>query len=196
MDKKDPIPFRAKRRERQQRVRPATPGELDDFRVYWSRFFRGPFKGPGRDVWTERMLWGNALFAGLVRALATLFTTGFSVLYMVTVLINTFFVFFLVYYIMSWVMNWILVRWQLRTASTGYLRLEMIVLSGFLVVMSLLPLIPSVGGYAYPLGMVGFGVLVVIHAHRAVRASWTQSMISTLGGGLAVIAIQILLSHL
>ncbi len=200
MDKKDPIPFRAKKRERQMtRNRgpsPAGGGELDDVRAYWQRFFHQPFGGPGRLLWTDRMFWGNALAAALLTAIATGVEAGFQVLLIITSAINTFFIFFLIYYLMAWVTQWLLVRLNVRQASTDAIRLELIVLSGWLVAVSLLRIIPLFQPWLYDASVVGFGILAALAVRRSARASWRNAGLATLGGGLSVIIVSMLLTRL
>lgn len=203
MDKKDPIPFQLRKRERQNqrhtpRKKPAAPrggGETDDIRIYWTQFFKHPWGGTGRLFWTERMLWGNALIAALATTVGAVLELGFQFLMVLSVFINAFFLFFLIYYMMPWVIDWIMVRFNVRSGSIDGLKLEMIVLSGWLVVVNLLRLVPFYAPLPYYAAMLGFMILILLAVRRQTRAGWPQSIGATAGGALAVLIVLALLSH-
>jgi len=198
MNKKDPISF--KDRKRQKKITHYQPprggGELDDVRTYWVRFFHNPFAGPGRLMWTERMLWGNALIAGILTIVGGIFAFGFKPLTLFSLFINAFFVFFLVYYLMPWVMNWILIRLQVRQSSVDSLKLEMIVISGWLVAVNLIRLIPYIQPLLYDCSVLLFGILTVLSIRRVTRASWGQAILSSLGGALSVVIVLTILAYI
>lgn len=209
MDKKDPIPFRARQRQhraarkvtppRQRPVPrpPSKPGELDDVRAYWTRLVHEPFAGPGRFYWTDRMLWGNALLTALASMVITAVRLGgLHILALFSEGINTFFVFFLVYYLFSWVCWWLLVRLGQRQASVDTLKLDMIVVSGWLAMVVLLGLVPYLQPWLYSAALLGFAVLTVRAVRRSIRAPWSASMMSAAGGLISVLLVQIILTRL
>lgn len=195
MDKKL-ISLRDKRRERriQSRKPPRRPGELDDVLVYWQRMIRNPLQMAGRQYWTERMLWGNALLAGLLQAVGLTVWQGIHPLIFITTVVNTLFLFFLVYYVMTYVISWILERTGQRIVNLDSLRTGLIVLSGWLLVLELLPLIPV--PYLYGAGILGFSLLVLRSVHYATRASWSRIVLATAGGEVLIAVIMMLLAHL
>lgn len=207
MDKKDPIPFNSRKRQKrvkdartqsryQQPPRRPTDGALDDVRAYWTHFIRAPFAGPGRFYWTERMLWGNAVIAGILSLIGTAIVVGFAPLTLISYAINAVFVFFVVYYLMTWVINWILIRMGSRQHFTDALRLEMIVLSGWLVVVSLVRLVPIAQPLLYDAAILVFGILTLIAVHRVARVTWTKAILSSLGGAIAVILLLMILQNI
>lgn len=216
MGKKDPIPFQQKKRERTGRPgrkgapkprsgkKPGPPnrpvstprgaGETQEVRLYWSHFIRQPFAGPGRFLWTERMLWGNALIAAVLTTIGITIEIGFSLLTMISVFINAFFLFFLVYYLFPWVADWVFRKLKVYASSVDGLKLEMIVLSGWLVIVSLMRLVPFYYPLPYWTAALLFGVLMLIAVHRRVRSSWGQAALATAAGGLAVAVVMLILS--
>jgi hypothetical protein len=97
MDRKRPISFQARRKERrQQRTRAGTGGEFDEVVRYWQQFVRHPWSGSGRFFWTERMFWGNAILGGAVAMAAGILEAGLHPLLLVVLFINVFFLFVLV----------------------------------------------------------------------------------------------------
>lgn len=203
--KKDPIPFQLKKKQRSQAKkaassrRPKGPGshpnaggEIDDVRLYWQHFVHEPFAGPGRFLWTERMLWGNALLAGLAVMAGVTLEFGFHLLNMISVFINVFFLFMLAYYLVPWVADWIFRRMHVYTSTSDGLKLEIIVLSGWLVVASLIRVVPYYAPIPYWLAMVGFAVLLARAIHRRVRTPWTQTVLAA-GGGMAALAVIMLI---
>lgn len=198
MDKKQPIPFRNKKRERQTARYQPSPGtgELADVRTYWLRFLHNPWGGPGRLIWTERMFWGNALIAGLLTAVGTAIMAGFQPILIVSLFIDAFFNFFLVYYLMTWVIDWVLVRMGAHQSSTTALRLEMIVLSGWLVLVNLFRLIPVLVPFLFDLAMLAFGVLTILAVRRQTHADWFKAIVASLAGGVAMVLLLTLMAHL
>ncbi|PSR21784.1 MAG: hypothetical protein C7B45_09370 [Sulfobacillus acidophilus] len=207
MDKRDPISFQQRKRERQakragvvkqrptQRPSPARAGgETDDVREYWARFIHHPFSGSGRFLWTERMLWGNALLASILTTIGIAVEVGFHLLTMISVFINAFFLFFLAYYLFPWVADWILRQHQKRVSSVDTLKLEMIVLSGWLVIASLVRLVPVYYPLPYFAALLAFAVLVMVAVHRQVRVPWSQSALATAGGVMSVAIVMAILS--
>lgn len=207
VDKRDPIPFQQRKRERQaKRAQASKPnpmqrpsagrpgGETDDVRDYWARFVHHPFSGPGRLLWTERMLWGNALLAAILTTIGSMLEVGFRLLTMISVFINAFFLFFLAYYLFPWVADWILRQRQVRASTVDSLKLEMIVLSGWLVIASLIRLVPFYSPLPYFAALLAFGVLVMLAMHQRIRVSWSQSALATAGGIFSVAIVMAILS--
>lgn len=208
MDKKDPIPFRARRREkraaRAQRTvrrppgprRPsAHPGELDDMRAYWTHFLKSPLGG-GRFYWTDRMLWGNAIFTGLIAMIVAGVRIGFQPLTIITVGINSFFLFVLVYYLMPWVMDFLLNRLGVRQSAVDPIKLDVIALSGWLAIALLLRLVPLVQPFLYDAVLLWATILLFWAVRRIMRAPWYAALAATLGGVLSVVIVQWLLTYL
>ncbi len=211
LDKKDPIPFQSRKRQRAQRkvpprkgavkprsssVRPVGPrgGETDDVRDYWHRFLRHPLSGPGRLLWTERMLWGNALLAALLTTAGIVVEFGFRFLTIISVFINAFFLFFLAYYMFPWVVDWIFHRQHVHASTVDGLKVEMIVLSGWLVIASLAHLVPFYAPLPYSAALLACGILALFAVHRRVRASWVKTALATAGGALSVAVVMAILS--
>jgi hypothetical protein len=206
--KKDPIPFQLRKKQRAQakkgraarrppNVRPPTSGgELDEVLIYWRQFAAKPFDGPGRNFWTERMLWGNAILTALATMLGLALEDGFRLYVMVGSFVNVFFLFALAYYVIPWVTDWIFRKLHIPASNVDGLKVEMIVLSGWLVVASLIRLIPFFQPLPYWGAMLGFAVLIVLAVHRRVRSTWGQSALA--GGGAAIVlgALLLILSQL
>ncbi len=207
VDKRDPIPFQQRKRERQakrtgsakqrQMQRPSpmrAGGETDDVRDYWVRFIHHPFAGPGRFLWTERMMWGNALLAAILTTIGVTVEVGFHILAMISVFINAFFLFFLAYYMFPWVADWILRQRHKHVSSVDALKLEMVVLSGWLVIASLVRLVPFYYPIPYFAALLAFSVLVMAAVHRHVRVTWSESALATAGGVVSVAIVMAILS--
>ncbi len=198
MDRKDPISFQARKRERRQKQRGRTPagpsrptgaGELDDVRMYWQRFLRHPFQGPGRLLWTERMFWGNALVAGIATGVGSLLETHFQLMALIYRFIGAFFLFVLMYYLFPWVTAWLLQRMGSRHSSVDGLKLELIVLSGWLAIANLTRLIPYYSPLPYYAAILGFAVLAILAAKRQTRANWLKTLGAGAGGMLSVLVV-------
>ncbi len=198
MDRKDPISFQARKRERRQKQRSRGPGkpsgpvgggELDEVRMYWQRFVRHPFQGPGRLLWTERMFWGNALVAGIFTGLGDLIEKHFQLMAMVYAFISAFFLFALMYYVFPWVTTWLLQRIGVKNSSVDGLKLELIVLSGWLTIVNLISLVPYYSPLPYYAAMVGFAVLVLLATKRQTRTNGMQTFWAGAGGMLAVLVV-------
>lgn len=212
MGKKDPIPFEQRKRERSGRKAspkkpgkktspparpvPARGGETNDVRLYWSHFFRQPFAVPGRYLWTERMLWGNALIAAILTTVGSSLERGLHLSVIIPAFINAFFVFFLVYYVFPWVADWIFHRMKVHASNVDGLKLDMIVLSGWLVIVTLTRIIPFFSPLPYWTASLLFGVLMLLAVHRRVRSSWREALLATVGGWMAVAVIMIIVSNI
>lgn len=184
---KKPISFksqsRRRRLEKQYRPRPRKQvHEWDDLVDYWRLFIRNPFQLAGRAVWTERMLWSNAILAGLLAALQIFLVAGFHLLTLLSASIDLLFDAFLFYYALSWLIVWILNRTEpsQRRYDVDILRRQAIVYSGWLVIGVLARWIPF--PYVVPLIV----LLVVILGIRAVRwlynVTWIRAAASVLSG--------------
>lgn len=194
MDKKT-ISFRAKQREkRESRVHPKNPGEMDDFVIYWRRMFHNPLQRAGRQVWTERMLWSNALVAALIHGASFTFEQGFHFIYLVSNMVNTFFVFFLVYYVMTWIIAWVLDKTGSRMTDVQAIRLQIIILSGWLVLASVMTFVPIM--LAYDAVLLVFLVLTARAVKHATGAPWWRAGAATSVGGLGLFVILVLLGQL
>lgn len=209
LGKKSPIPFQQRKRERAGKKASKQPpkkprssypmsaksGQPDDVRLYWSHFIQNPFAGPGRFFWTERMLWGNALIAALLTTLGATLEVGFHFLAMITVFINAFFLFFLFYYLFPWVADWIFRQLKITSTTVDGMKGEVIVISGWLVALSLTRLIPFYAPLAYWVASVLFAVLLLVALHRRIRTTWFQAALATAGGSLAVAIAMMILSR-
>ncbi|MCY0898373.1 MAG: hypothetical protein OWU33_05465 [Firmicutes bacterium] len=200
MDKKQPISFQARKRERRTKKPPTRrppnqrPGELDDVRLYWQQFIAHPLAGPGRFLWTERMLWGNSLLAGVITTFGIMLEFGFHFLMLLAVFVNAFFLFFLVYYVLPWVADWVLKQFHVYQSSVDGIKRQMIVISGWLVVVNLLRLVPVAHSLLYDAAFVGFFALVAMALHRQTRAPWGATIAAALASLIAVWLILIVLS--
>lgn len=208
MDKKEPIPFQPRKRQRDARKGPTKSkakssrrqpasrvGEMDDVREYWHRFFQHPFSGPGRYQWTERMLWGNALLAALLTTVGIGLELGLHFLFLFTTFINVFFLFFLVYYLFPWVADWILRQLKVRGAFVDPIKLELIVLSGWLAIASLFRLIPYYGVLPRYAAFSAFTILMLFALRRQVRSSWTHALLAWAGGVVSIAIIMLVLQY-
>ncbi|MDA8194708.1 MAG: hypothetical protein M0Z53_12035 [Thermaerobacter sp.] len=204
MEKK-PISLRDKRRQKTARRRTVTrpavhrqalrsPGDFDEVLVYWQRWLHNPFQTAGTLPWTERMLWGNALLAGILRAVILLFEQNFNIMLLVSAVLNTLFVFFLVYYAMTFVVGWVLARTGTRFKNMDGLRTETVVLSGWLALVAIAAVIPV--AYVLDVALLVFVGLFTRAVMRATRAPWWRSALATLTGSVLVLAVLSLLAHL
>ncbi len=208
MDKKDPIPFRARRREKRasrartsvgrsqgSRRAPANPGELDDVHAYWVHFLKSPL-GRSRFYWTDRMLWGNAILTGLLAMVVAGVRIGLQPLTIVTVGINVFFVFVLVYYLMPWVIDFLLNRLGVRQSTVDAIKLNVIALSGWLTIALLLKLVPWVQPFVYDAALLWASLLLFWAVRRLSRGPWYTALAATLGGVVSIAIVQWLLTYL
>lgn len=209
MGKKEPIPFQLRKKQRAQAKRNAAPrrplppnarppqsgGELDEVLVYWRHFAPHPLAGPGRYLWTERMLWGNAILAALGTMLGLALELGFHLFTLVGSFINAFFLFMLAYYLVPWVADWIFRHQQVRASTVDGIKLDIIFLSGWLVVVSFLRLIPYAAPLPYWIAMVGFAVLLIGALHRRIRSTWLQATLAGGGACIALVALLLILSR-
>ncbi len=201
MGKKDPIPFQPRKRQRGAKTksksarRPPAPqgGETDEVREYWRHFFQHPFSAPARYRWTERMLWGNALLAALLTTIGTALESGFHFLLLISTFINVFFLFFLVYYLFPWVVDWILHQLKVRGAYVDAVKLEVIVLSGWLTIASLFRLIPEYSPWPAVAALAAFAVLTLFALQRRIRAPWMKTIPAWAGGVFSVAIITVIL---
>ncbi|HBQ94505.1 MAG: hypothetical protein M1294_13665 [Firmicutes bacterium] len=184
---KKPISFksqsRRRRLEKQYRPRPRKQvHEWDDLVDYWRIFIRNPFQLAGRAAWTERMLWSNAILAGLLAALRILVFSGFHLLVLLSVTINRLFDAFLFYYALTWLVVWVLNRTEpsQRRYDVDILRRQAIVYSGWLVIIVLAQWIP------FPYIPSLLSIVVAFFGVRAVRwlynVTWVRSAVSVLTG--------------
>ena len=195
------ISFRDRQRRRRQsgsggRKSSGRPREWDDLALYWRRMIRNPVQLSGRQVWTDRMLWSNALVAGILRAIALTIFVGFHFLLILTAVINTLFLAFLFYYGMTWVVDWVMGRTgnSRQHYAVSDLRTEMIVLSGLIVVYAVLASL-----IGFPGMVVAFVVLVagVVRAvHHVYRVTWSQVIVATGAGILSMVAVLYILSSI
>lgn len=193
------ISFRDKQRRRRQSrshqpKNSGRPHEWDDLVLYWRRIVTNPVQLSGRQVWTDRMLWSNALSAGILRAIALTIFSGFHFLLILTAIINTLFLAFLFYYGMTWVIDWVIGRssnTRQRYAVTD-LRAEMIVLSGLIVLYVILTSLLGFAGMAIALIALIAGVVRAVH--HVYRVTWSQVILSTGAGILSMLAVMYILS--
>lgn len=141
------------------------------------------------------MLWGNALIAALLTTLGATLEVGFHFLAMITVFINAFFLFFLFYYLFPWVADWIFRQLKITSTTVDGMKGEVIVISGWLVALSLTRLIPFYAPLAYWVASVLFAVLLLVALHRRIRTTWFQAALATAGGSLAVAIAMMILSR-
>lgn len=209
MDKKDPIPFRAKSREKrlarmrpgrsagpQSRQNPPNGGELDEVKAYWQHFIRAPLGGKGRFYWTDRMLWGNAILTGLLAMIVSAFRVGFHPLTLITAGINLFFIFVLVYYLLPWVTYFLMSRMGVRQASVDQVKLAVIMLSGWVTIALLLGLVPRFQPFLSDAGLLWFAILLYLAVKRTHKSRPLPAALATLGGLLSVLLVQMLLTYL
>ncbi|MCY0878830.1 MAG: hypothetical protein OWU84_07815 [Firmicutes bacterium] len=202
MNKKQPISFQARKRERRAKKsapkRPASAraGEWDEVQVYWRQFLAHPFQGPGRLLWTERMLWGNSLLAGIATTLGIALEEGFHFLTLLEVFVNAFFLFFLAYYVVPWIADWVLRQFRVYQSSVDGIKRSMIVLSGWLVLVNLIRLIPWAHSLPYEAAFIAFFVLVGVALRRDLRAPGGAAALAALTSLISVWLILILLSIL
>jgi hypothetical protein len=151
----------------------------------------------GRGPWTDRMLWSNAIVAGLLGAIHVLVFVGFHVMFMLSAVINTLFDAFLFYYAMTWVIVWVLNRTEQgrRNYDIETVRVQAIVYSGWIIILNVLSWLPYSGLLVY----LGSLVLVILGV-RAVKTlygvNWMRSIASVLTGSIAMYAIIMILNHL
>ncbi len=195
------ISFRDKQRRRRQSRQQHSknsrrPHEWDDLVLYWRRMLRNPLQLSGRQVWTERMLWSNALGAGILRAIALVIFDGFHFLLILTAVINTLFLAFLFYYGMTWVVDWVIGRASnsRQHYAVTDLRTEMIVLSGLIVFYVLTATLIGLPGMAISFVALVGGVLRAVH--HVYRVSWGQVILSTGAGILSMLAVLYILGAL
>ncbi len=141
------------------------------------------------------MLWGNALIAALLTTLGATLEVGFHFLAMITVFINAFFLFFLFYYLFPWVADWIFRQLKIMPTTVDGMKGEIIVISGWLVAVSLTRLIPVYTPLPYWTASVLFSVLLLVAVHRRIRTTWIQAALATAGGSLAVAVAMMILSR-
>lgn len=193
------ISFRDKQRRRRQsgsggRKQSGRPREWDDLALYWKRMIRNPLQLSGRQVWTDRMLWSNALVAGILRAIALTIFGGFHFLLILTAVINTLFLAFLFYYGMTWVVDWVIGRAgnSRQHYAVSDLRTEMIVLSGLIVVYAILGSLIGFPGMVVTFLALVAGVLRAVH--HVYRVDWNHVIVATGAGVLSMIAVLYILS--
>ncbi|WP_053958741.1 hypothetical protein [Sulfobacillus thermosulfidooxidans] len=186
---KKPISFKShsRRRRLEKQYRPRkTVHEWDDLVDYWRLFIPNPAQLSDRGPWTERMLWSNAILAGLISALRIWLFAGFHLLVMLSVAINTLFDMFLFYYALTWIVVWILNRTE--TAHKRYevdtLRKQAIAYSGWLVILVVAAWIPV------PFLSIGIGLIIAVLGIRAVHflygVNWLRSAASVLSGSATI----------
>ncbi len=193
------ISFRDRQRRRRQSGsgghKPSgRPREWDDLALYWKRMIRNPLQLSGRQVWTDRMLWSNALAAGILRAVALTIFTGFHFLLILTAVINTLFLAFLFYYGMTWVVDWVMGRSgnTRQHYAVSDLRTEIIVLSGLVVVYAILGSLIGFPGIAVTFLAFLAGVLRAVH--HVYRVTWSHVIVATGAGILSMVAVLYILS--
>lgn len=197
---KKPISFRTKQRERRQRQIPLSrqhSGQWQDITVYWRRMAQDPFQFAGRQLWTESMLWINALAAGLIRAVGTLVWNGVHPMLFISTTVNGLFVAVMVYYLMTWVIAWVVNRLSVRRApmaSPDLLKPEIIVLSGWFLVLSALTWLPN--PTPYWIAVAGFAVLVGRAVQHSFGIEWYRAAVATVAGFASVVLLLQLLMHL
>lgn len=170
--------------------------EWDDLVDYWRYFLRNPTQVAGQGPWTDRMLWSNAIVAGILAAVRVLVFGGIHVMFMLSAVINTLFMAFLFYYALTWVVVWVLNRTEpgRRTYAVDTVRVQAIVYSGWIVILTLLSWAPLPG-------LVYLGALVlVVFGVRAVRqlygVTWPRAVSSVLAGSLTMLIVIMILNHL
>lgn len=141
------------------------------------------------------MLWGNALLAAIITTVGVVLESGFSFGLLISVFINAFFLFVLMYYMFPWVVDWIFHRQRVHASSVDGLKLEMIVLSGWLVIVSVVRLIPYFAPLPYLAALLAFGVLTLFAVRRRVRAGWAPTALATAGGLVSVAVVMAILSR-
>ncbi len=188
---KKPISFKSqsRRRRMEKQYRPRVRKQVhewDDLVDYWRLFIRNPFQLAGRAVWTERMLWSNAIVAGLLAALQIFIVAGFHLLTLLSATIDTLFDAFLFYYALSWLIVWVVNRTEpsQRRYDVDILRRQAIVYSGWLVIGVLARWIP----FPYVPDLIG--LVVVVLGIRAVRwlynVTWVRAAVSVLSGSVTI----------
>ncbi len=195
------ISFRDKQRKRQQsrgpqRPRSGPPHEWDDLVWYWRRILQSPLQLAGRQGWTERMMWSNAILAGLIRIIGLTIMDGFHLLLILTTFVNMLFLAFLFYYGMTWVIDWVVgrTRGSHPYFSVADLRREVIVLSGWIVIFALLALIPA--PFFSLLALLGFAAMLVRAVHQVYRVTWGQTLMASAAGILSIVAVLYILSSI
>lgn len=188
------ISFRDKQRKRQQsrgtqKQRHGSPYQSDDLVAYWQHIVRHPLQFAGRQPWTERMVWSNALLAGGIRVIILTVMSGFHFLLLLTTFVNTLFLAFLFFYGMTWVTDWVIGRTgsHRRYFSVTDLRREMIVLSGWIVLYVLLSLVPF--GFGQLVALLGFFAMALRAVHYVYRIPWGQALLATAAGMISMVAI-------
>ncbi|AUW94600.1 MAG: hypothetical protein C7B44_02095 [Sulfobacillus thermosulfidooxidans] len=198
---KKPISFKDHSRKRHmeklyQRKARRQPREWDDFLDYWHYFLRNPFQVASQGPWTDRMLWSNAIVAGILAALRVVAFIGFHVMFMLSAVINTLFIAFLFYYGLTWVIVWVLNRTEpgRRSYAVDTIRVQAIVYSGWLIVLTLISWIP-ISGLVYLAGAI-LVILGIRAVHQLYGVSWPRAVSSMLAGSVSMIAIIMILNHL
>ncbi len=173
------------------------PHEWDDFLDYWRYFFRNPLQVASPGPWTDRMLWSNAIVAGLLGALHVLVFVGFHIMFMLSAVINVIFDAFLFYYAMTWISIWVLNRTESsrRTYDTDAIRVQAIVYSGWILILSVLEWVPFSGLLVY-LGAVALIVLGVRAVKTLYSVSWMRAIASVMAGAIAMFLVIMILNRL
>lgn len=199
------ISLRDKRRQRATRRPPSRPiprsygqnqrpGEMDDVLLYWKRWIRNPLATAGNQFFTERMLWGNGLIAGLARAVILLAQQQFNLMLLISAIVNTLFIFFLVYYLVTFIAGWLLGKMGVRFVSQEGLRNEIIALSGWIFLVMIASVIPV--PYVLDVALLGFLILLTRSIKLSAHASWWQAIVSSLAGMMSVMILMTLFAHL
>lgn len=164
-------------------------------RLYWSRFIHHPLGGNGRFLWTERMLWGNGLIAGILTTLGISLEIGFKFFTMISVFIDAFFLFFLFYYLFPWIADWTFRQLKVPASTIDGMKSDIITLSGWLVLVNLMRLVPFYYPLPYWVASILFSVLLLLAMHRRIRSSWGQAVLATASGAMAVALVTLILAH-
>lgn len=184
---KKTISFKEKKRAHHERSSskprpPQKPTEWDDLRAYWHNIFKHPLTFGERTFWTDRMLWSNAIVAGILRAIASVMYGGFNPLLLFTALINTLFVAFLLLYGFSWIVRWILGKFSKHKAMVNQngIHTQIIIQSGWLIIFSLFTFVP----YPWTIDIVFFAFFLMLWRgiHHVSNLGWFKTLVATLGG--------------
>lgn len=196
---KKPISFKShsRRRRLENHYRPRrSVHQWDDFFDYWRLFIRNPAQMAGRRPWTERMLWSNAIAAGLLSALQIWVFAGFHLLFLLSAVINTLFDAFLFYYALTWLIVWVLNRTEPshKRYDVDMLRRQAIVFSGWLVIIRLIAWIPV--PFLTIIAGIGIAILGIRAVHALYSVNWLRAAAGVLSASATIWMVIMVLNRI
>lgn len=186
---KDPIPFRP-RRVQQPLPRRKGASELDEWLWYWSVRIQHPW-ALHLTGWTETMLWGNALVAGLGYGILWGIRSGFSLLILIGSVASLLMLAWIWYQGIPWLVGRLYHRFPPHTRRPLFLegvRNNLLGLSG------IFPIACWAAGFNRSLGL-GAGVgITLIWLYRSIRLHCDRRTLPALMETAAATAMMVLAS--